>query len=291
MKDTIKINYDMKKTGDKVERKVILNRFYKSSVKPYTDACAIPAKCDMCDSYEIEGYYARPFSDAVQVRARPTRELPARTKEEMVEQALTKPRARARRTYKQQQKARDKSAETVMWRKRKLGLLPTETDYSGFVVADLKAELRKRRLKVGGRKDELIDRLKLSDARRGDFKMGEAPDIQAIGRKGFEEKRQKRSAFKRRQDARRARKPSTRMFVADPKALTGVKQIRRKSEPKAFTRIPTYSKRDIEGIQKAVEKLEKKEYKNMKVTELRDELRERGLKVSGTKKELIKRLS
>ena len=125
--------------------------------------------------------------------------------------------------------------------------------------------------------------------------MGEAPDIQAIGRKGFEEKRQKRSAFKRRRDAMRAKRPQTGVFVTDPMARTGFTQVRRETQPKDIERL-----RELEARKRRpptqkeirdVAELEKKEYKNMKVTELRDELRERGLKVSGTKKELIKRLS
>ena len=281
----------MKKTGDPIERKVILNRFYQLSVKPYTDACAIPAKCDMCDSYEIEGYYARPFSDVVQVTARPRQEILA-TKEERLEQALTaQAKGRVKRTYRQQQKAGRQSAETVIFRRRKFGLAVPEKDYSGLLVADLKKKLKKRRLKVGGTKPELIGRLKDYDLLRGDFEMEKAPDIQAIARQTFEEKRAKRSAFEKRKRSQMTLKPSTGMFVSDPMSRTGVTQIRRRTEQRPFVRIPKYSESDIKGIQEAVKELDKTNYKTMTVVKLRKELKSRGLKVSGTKKELIKRLS
>ena len=101
------------------------------------------------------------------------------------------------------------------------------------------------------------------------------------------------------QNIRRARKPQTGVFVEDLKERTGFRRIRRQSEPRDIERLREIEARkkkpptqkEIRDLTEAVKKLEKKEYKNMKVTELRDELRERGLKVSGTKKELIKRLS
>lgn len=291
MKETITVDKRVRRSRDKVEGKVLLKRFYDSSVKPYIDSCAIPQKCNTCDAYEIEGRYSRPFGDVVQIMSRKRRELPIRTEEEKVAEALRKPRARTARTYRRQRDDRRDSAERLLKRKRSFGLLAEPKDYSKFKVADLKNVLRKRNLKVGGRKDDLIERLQLSDARRSDFEMGEAPDVQAIGRKTFEERRAKRSAFKRRKDAMRAKKPQTGVFVADPIARTGFTQTRIRTQSKPVTRIrrpPT--SREVQNIQRAAI-VKKPDYKNMKVTELKDELRERGLKVSGTKKELIKRLS
>ena len=73
-------------------------------------------------------------------------------------------------------------------------------------------------------------------------------------------------------------------------ARTGVRIGKLKTTPAQMRRID-YGRKDIEQIQKAVEKLEKQKYPEMTVAELRKELKAKGLKVSGTKKELIKRLS
>jgi hypothetical protein len=297
MKETIKINYQMRKTGDPVEKKVLISRFYKNKVKPYTDQCAIPAKCDMCDGYEIEGYYARPYGDLfTPVPEKPERVNPLTlTKEERLEMALSKPKAKTKKTYRQQREARRKSAEQVLRRRKKFGLILPKMDYSGHLVADLKKELKKRKLKVGGRKDELIERLHDSDAMRREYTGEKAKDIQAIGREFVEQKRVSRSAFQRRKSARKAEQIRTgtkqrEIYIPDPMARTGVRMGKLKTTPAQMRRID-YGRKDIEQIQKAVEKLEKQKYPEMTVAELRKELKAKGLKVSGTKKELIKRLS
>tara|TARA_Y100000592_G_scaffold31787_1_gene50634 strand:+ start:1783 stop:2664 length:882 start_codon:yes stop_codon:yes gene_type:complete len=293
MKETIAVDKRIRRIGsrEKVEGKVLLKRFYDSSVKPYVDSCSIPQKCNTCDAYEIEGKYSRPFGDVVQIMSRKRRELPIRTEEERIAEALRKPRAVTARRYRRQRDDRRQSAEALLKRRRRFGLLAEPKDYSSFKVAELKDILRKRNLKVGGKKDDLIERLQISDARRGDFEMGEAPDVQQMGREALDVKRQKRSAFQRRKSQRAAQRPQTGVFVADPMARTGFRQTRIRSGPTPVTRIrrePTLS--EIRRIQQAAV-VEKPNYKDMKVSELRDELRERGLKVSGTKKELIKRLS
>ena len=277
----------MRKTGDPVEKKVLISRFYKNKVKPYTDQCAIPAKCDVCDGYEIEGYYARPYGDLfTPIPEKPKR--PERTFE-------SPPIGRAKKTYRKQREARRKSAEQVLRRRKKFGLILPKMDYSGHLVADLKKELKKRKLKVGGRKDELIERLHDSDAMRREYTGEKAKDIQAIGREFVEQKRASRSAFQRRKSARKAEQIRTgtkqrELYIPDPMARTGVRRGKLKTTPAQMRRID-YGRKDIEQIQKAVEKLEKQKYPEMTVAELRKELKAKGLKVSGTKKELIKRLS
>ncbi len=249
MKETIAVDKRIRRIGsrEKVEGKVLLKRFYDSSVKPYVDSCAIPQKCNTCDAYEIEGKYSRPFGDVVQIMSRKRKELPIRTEEERVAEALRKPRAVTSRRYRRQRDDMRQSAEAVLSRKRRFGLLAEPKDYSSFKVAELKDILRKRNLKVGGRKDDLIERLQISDARRGDFERGEAPDVQQLSRDALEQRRQQRSAFRRLKSKRKASRPQTGVFVPDPMARTGFKQTRIRKKP---------TQAEIKRIQRAVEELE-----------------------------------